>query len=705
MNLEQYVVKQGAFNSNAVREVLSLFDQDCTIPFIARYRKDKTNNMDELDLERIFQLKQKFLTLTQRKAHIIKSLEESGVQDKVLLQNIKDCFDLTNLEDLFLPYKKTRAKKSDLALASGLEPLAKMLMAQNNSDIESSAKKYICKEFTTADDVIDGALDIIALWFSENISNRNFLRNNFWNHGKMVSKVDKDAREDLKRKYSDYLDSTSSINRLASHRFLALKRAESEKVIKLSFKADRAFCIENLLKRVLKSNSSTAEFVKDGVGRAYSKSLLPSISKEIIKKAKEKADLTAINHFSSNLEQLLLSAPLGEKRVLALDPGFRSGCKLVCLDAQGKLLHNETIYPHTSREKGIMAAKKVKRLIEQYKIDVVAVGNGTAGKETFSFVKKQTIYSNTPVYLVDESGASIYSASAIARKEFPNFDITVRGAVSIGRRLMDPLAELIKIDPKSIGVGQYQHDVDQVALKESLNNTVVRCVNAVGININTASVHLLSYISGLSPKMAENIVQYREENGPFKTREDLLKVKGLGAKTFQQAAAFLRIKGGDNLLDNTWVHPEEYQEVTKLFRRLSIKDFRLERAQISTLKFEDLPKDISWGEYSFDAIKTALLKPGLDLRKEQSQGPMDNKLSSIADLELGMKVHGQVKNIVQFGAFVDIGIKENGLIHVSKLHNGFVDDIHQYIKLNQQVEATVVSIDIDQKRIGLSIID
>ncbi len=705
MILEEFIVKEGNFNAQGVQQVLSLFDQDCTIPFIARYRKDKTGNLDEVDLERIDQLRHRFAEIIQRKKHILKTLDESNIQDKGLIDSIENCFDLTHLEDLFLPYKKTRVKKSDVAIANGLEPLSKMIMAQNHSDIEGAANRFKCEAFPTVDEVMDGALDLIAVWISENISNRNFLRTNFWNHGQLKSKVHKEASTELQSRYKDYLDNTSSIKRIASHRFLALHRAENEKAIKLSFQADKAYCIENFHRRYIKSGSTTSTWVDKGILRAYSKSLLPNISKEVIKKAKESADEIAISHFGSNLEQLLLSAPLGEKRILALDPGFRTGCKLVCIDAQGSLLHNETIYPHTSREKGIMASKKLKRLIEVYKIEAIAVGNGTAGKETFSFVKKQTHYSKTPVYMVDESGASIYSASPLARKEFPSFDITVRGAVSIGRRLMDPLAELIKIDPKSIGVGQYQHDVDQLALKESLNNTVVRCVNAVGVNINTASEHLLSYISGLTPKLAEKIVQFREENGPFKSREELLKVKGLGAKTFQQAAAFLRVKGGSNILDNTWVHPENYEELNKLLKKLSIKDFRLEREKIRQLDFATLSSDLSWGEHTFNDIREALLKPGLDVRKDMEQVPLDNKLKDISDLEIGMKVQGQVKNIVQFGAFVDIGIKENGLIHVSKVHNGFVDDIHQYIKLNQIVEATVISVDLAQKRIGLSIIE
>ncbi len=705
MNIEEYIVEEGNFKIASVREVLALFDQDCTIPFIARYRKDKTGNLDELDLEKIEQLKLRFIEISQRKKHILKTLQESNIKDASLLDSINTCYDRTHLEDLFLPYKKSRVKKSDIAIANGLEPLAKMIMAQNNTGINSSSQRFVCDAFPSAEDVIDGALDIIAVWISEHISNRNFLRNNFWNHGHLVSKVHKDADGDLKRKYRDYLDASSSIKRLASHRFLALQRAEKEKAIKLSFQADKSYCLDYLNRRYLKEGSTTAELVQKGIARAFSKSLTPAISKEAIQKAKEIADKSAINHFSANLEQLLLSSPLGEKRILALDPGFRTGCKLVCIDAQGSLLHNETIYPHTSKEKAIMAAKKVKRLIELYKIEAIAVGNGTAGKETYSFVKKQAQYSRTAVYMVDESGASIYSASSIARKEFPNYDITVRGAVSIGRRLMDPLAELIKIDPKSIGVGQYQHDVDQGGLKDALDKTIERCVNAVGVNLNTASNYLLSHISGLSSKMAEKIVEHREENGPFKSREELLNVKGLGAKTYQQSAAFLRIKGGINSLDNTWVHPENYDELNNLFKALSVRDFRLERDKVKALQYETISDKVSWGIHTFKDIQNALLKPGLDVRKDLEQVPLDNKVNSIDDLAIGMKVRGQVKNIVQFGAFVDIGIKENGLIHVSKVHNGFVSDIHEYIKLNQMVEATVVSLDLAQKRIGLSIID
>ncbi len=705
MRIEQFIVEKSAFKSKAIQEVLSLFEQDCTIPFIARYRKDTTGNLDELDLEKIKILKQQFNELSKRKVNILKSLKDLEITDANLLNRINNCYDLTELEDLFLPFKKTRLKKSDIAISNGLEPLAKMIMAQNNSEIYSSSKRYICEAFPDNESVLDGALDIISVWIGEHISNRNFLRINFWNHGQLAAKVHPKATVEQKNKYKDYLDSTSSIKRLASHRLLALQRADAEKAIKLTFQADKAFCLSHLNQRYNKTSGYHAEIIQKGVARAYSKVLLPAISKETINKAKIKADEAAIIHFGSNLEQLLLSAPLGEKRILAIDPGFRSGCKVVCIDAQGALLHNENIYPHTSREKGIMASKKVKRLIEQYKIDAIAIGNGTAGKETYYFVKKQAQYSGTPVYMVDESGASIYSASALARKEFPNYDITVRGSVSIGRRLMDPLAELIKIDPKSIGVGQYQHDVDQTALKNALNQTVERCVNQVGVNVNTASDHLLSHISGLSVKMAERIIEYRLENGAFKTRKELLEVKGLGAKTYQQCAAFLRIKGGANSLDNTWVHPEDYEELNKLFGKLKIGDFRLEREKIKALNYNDINDLVSWGKHTFEDIKEALLKPGLDVRKDKEHVPLDNKISSIDDLEIGMKVNGQVKNIVQFGAFVDIGIKENGLIHVSKLHNGFVDDIHQYIKLNQQVTATVVSIDSSQKRIGLSLIE
>ena len=710
-----------------ISATLKLLSEDCTIPFISRYRKDQTGNLDEVQIENIFKLSKQYDEIVKRKESILKSIEEQGQLSPELKAKIEKSFDLQEIEVLYLPYKKKKKTKADVARENGLEPLAKLIMAQVNDDIDFISSKYLNKNVANEDDALQGARDIIAEWINENIYIRKNLRRLFQRNGIISTKVSKAKKEnatanpvrvekDESNKYSQYFDWAEPISKAPSHRLLAMLRAESEGFVKLNVAIEKDEALDFIEENVITNNHSEAKLhLELAIKDSYKRLLEPAIANEILQEAKAKADKTAINVFANNLSQLLLAPPLGEKRILAIDPGFRSGCKIVCLDEKGDLLYNETIYPHAPQNESVMAMKKIRSMVNAYNIEAISIGNGTASRETEFFIKKIAFDTRAKgeqgeakpiqVFVVSEAGASIYSASKIARDEFPNYDVTVRGSVSIGRRLSDPLAELVKIDAKSIGVGQYQHDVDQTKLKDELDSVVVRCVNSVGININTASKSLLSYVSGIGEKMAENIVQYRTENGAFEDRKQLKKVPRLGEKAYQQAAAFIRIKDGKNPLDNSAVHPEAYGIVEKMAKDLGIKISELiaNKEKISKIKLEDyITKEI--GILTLKDIVKELEKPGLDPRKSAKVFEFDPTVTSIKNLRLGMILPGIVNNITAFGCFVDIGIKESGLVHISQLKAGFVSDVNEVVKLHQHVQVKVVAVDEDRKRIQLTMV-
>ena len=708
MDKIQFIQQNISIQEKQINAVLQLFSEDCTIPFIARYRKDKTGNLGEVEIEQIQKLSKNFDEIQKRKESVLKSIEEQEKLTPELRAKIEQNFDLQEIEDLYLPFKKRRKTKADAAKEKGLEPLAKIIMAQkNSSDIEQAAQNYLNKEVSSVEEALQGARDIIAEWINENIFIRKNLRRVFQRKAVISSKVVKAKKEEEEaQKYAQYFDWSEPLNKIPSHRLLAMLRAEKEGFIKVSIDIDKeeifAFMEGSLVKT---ASPSCAEQIILAAQDAYKRLLEPSISNEILQEAKIKADEKAISIFSENLTQLLLASPLGEKRILAIDPGYRTGCKVVCLDEKGDLLHNETIYPHAPQKETATAMKKIRSMVEAYHIEAISIGNGTASRETEFFIKKIAFDRPLQVFVVSEAGASVYSASKIARDEFPDYDITVRGAVSIGRRLSDPLAELVKIDPKSIGVGQYQHDVDQTLLKEELDSTVVKCVNSVGININTASKSLLSYVSGIGEKLAENIVAYRTENGAFVDRNQIKKVPRLGEKAFQQAAAFIRIKDGKNPLDNSSVHPEAYKIVEKMAKDLGIKTIDLianeeKIKQITPEKYTT--EDI--GILGIKDILKELLKPGLDPRKTSKVFEFDPNIKTFEDLKSGMVLPGIVSNITAFGCFVDIGIKENGLVHISQLKDGFVSDPSEVVKLHQQVKVKIIEIDTERKRIALSMV-
>ena len=708
MDKIQFIQQNISLQEKQINAVLQLLSEDCTIPFIARYRKDKTGNLGEVEIEQIQKLSKNFDEIQKRKESVLKSIEEQEKLTPELRAKIEQNFDLQEIEDLYLPFKKRRKTKADAAKEKGLEPLAKIIMAQkNSSDIEQAAQNYLNKEVSSVEEALQGARDIIAEWINENIFIRKNLRRIFQRKAVISSKVVKTKKEEEEaQKYAQYFDWSEPLNKIPSHRLLAMLRAEKEGFIKVSIDIDKEEILTFMEGSLVKTASpSCAEQIILAAQDAYKRLLEPSISNEILQEAKIKADEKAISIFSENLTQLLLAPPLGEKRILAIDPGYRTGCKVVCLDEKGDLLHNETVYPHAPRKETATAMKKIRSMVEAYHIEAISIGNGTASRETEFFIKKIAFDRPLQVFVVSEAGASIYSASKIARDEFPDYDITVRGAVSIGRRLSDPLAELVKIDPKSIGVGQYQHDVDQTLLKEELDSTVVKCVNSVGININTASKSLLSYVSGIGEKLAENIVAYRTENGAFVDRNQIKKVPRLGEKAFQQAAAFIRIKDGKNPLDNSSVHPEAYKIVEKMAKDLGVKTIDLianeeKIKQISPEKYTT--EDI--GILGIKDILKELLKPGLDPRKTSKVFEFDPNIKIFEDLKTGMVLPGIVSNITAFGCFVDIGIKENGLVHISQLKDGFVSDPSEVVKLHQQVKVKIIEIDTERKRIALSMV-
>ena len=700
-----FIISQTKLPEQSVKNTIELLNEDCTIPFISRYRKERTGNLDEVQIGEIVKFKEQFEALEKRKIAILKALEEQEVLTSELKQKIEATQDLTALEDLYLPYKKSRKTKAEKARQNGLEPLAKIIMSQNANDVESMAYKYIKGDVKSADDALEGARHIIAEWINERSDIRNNIRRQLERFAMISTKVIKTKTSDENaQKFRDYFDWEENLSRIPSHRLLAILRAEKEGFIRVKIAIDDDRAIDNIERRIIKSNNACAEQIQLAIKDAYKRLLLPSLSNEALQIAKDKADESAISVFAKNLKQLLLGSPLGEKRVLAIDPGFRTGCKVVCLNAQGQLKYNETIYPHPPKSDSIGAMKKISSLCDAYKIEAIAIGNGTASRETEALIRKVHFKNDVQVFVVSEAGASIYSASKIAREEFPNYDVTVRGSVSIGRRLQDPLAELVKIDAKSIGVGQYQHDVDQTKLQKQLDVVVENCVNAVGVNINTASKSLLSYVSGIGPKLAENIFNYRNEKGVFTSRNDIKKVPRLGDKAFEQGAAFLRIKDAKNQLDDSAVHPESYSIVTKMAKDLgkSVQDLI---GNSELLKKIDLKRYCteSVGLLTLEDIIKELEKPGLDIREQAKVFTFNQNIKTINDLRVGQLLPGIVNNITNFGCFVDVGIKESGLIHVSNLSDSFVKDVNEHVSLHQQIIVKVLEVDIPRKRIQLKL--
>ncbi|KAB1231672.1 Tex family protein [Chryseobacterium viscerum] len=706
MTTVEFIQKQLNISEKSINNTLQLLAEDCTIPFISRYRKDKTGNLDEVQIEQISKISKQFEDIVKRKESILKSIEEQNALTPELQQRIEDSFDIQELEDLYLPFKKRKKTKADAAKEKGLEPLARIIMSQKNNDILFLASKYLNNEVASEEEALQGARDIMAEWINENMYVRKNLRRLFQRKAVVTSKVVKAKKdEEDAQKFSQYFEWEESLSRTPSHRLLAMLRAETEGFVKTNVGIDKEEAIDFIEKAIIKSNNESSDQIALAIKDSYKRLLEPAISNEALQEAKEKADQKAIEIFSGNLSQLLLAPPLGQKRILAIDPGYRSGCKVVCLDEKGDLLHNETLYPHAPQNESGMAMKKIRSMVNAYNIEAISIGNGTASRETEFFIKKIAFDKPLQVFVVSEAGASVYSASKIARDEFPTYDVTVRGAVSIGRRLSDPLAELVKIDPKSIGVGQYQHDVDQTQLKNELDSTVMKCVNSVGINLNTASKSLLSYVSGIGEKMAENIVNYRAENGAFEDRKQLKKVPRLGEKAFQQAAAFVRITNAKNPLDNSAVHPEAYGIVEKIAKDLGIKTNELiaNKEKIALVK----PESYITGEIGILGIKDILKeleKPGLDPRKAAKVFEFDPNVKSIKDLKAGMILPGIVNNITAFGCFVDLGIKESGLVHISQLKDGFVSDVNEVVKLHQHVRVKVTEVDEARKRVQLSMI-
>ncbi|WP_134343540.1 Tex family protein [Flavobacterium psychrophilum] len=713
----QVIAKQVATTPKNIESTVKLLNEDCTIPFISRYRKDTTGNLDEVFIEQIAKLNKEYDLIVKRKEGILKSIEEQKALTPELKQKIDNSFDLQEIEDFYLPYKKKKKTKADVARENGLEPLAKIIMNQKNDAVDFLATQYLNSNVINEEAALQGARDIIAEWVNENIYVRKQLRRLYERKATITTKVvKKKEEEEAAQKFNQYFEWSENLTKAASHRLLAMLRAEKEGFVKIKIEVDLDEAYDLIDEIIIKNtNSAAISHVQLAIEDSYKRLLTPAISNEALQEAKAKADANSIQVFANNLGQLLLAPPLGEKRILAIDPGFRSGCKIVCLDEKGDLLYNETIYPHAPQNETAMAMKKIKSMVNAYNIDAISIGNGTASRETEFFIKKIAFETRAvgeqgeakpvQVFIVSEAGASVYSASKIARDEFPNYDVTVRGSVSIGRRLSDPLAELVKIDPKAIGVGQYQHDVDQTKLKEELDNTVIRCVNSVGININTASKHLLSYVSGIGEKLAENIVQYRSENGPFENRKQLKKVPRLGEKAYQQGVAFIRIHNAKNPLDNSAVHPEAYAIVEKMAKdlKLSVHDLIANKEKTALIKPEHyITPEI--GLLTLKDIIKELEKPGLDPRKSAKAFEFDPNVKTIKDLRTGMILPGIVNNITNFGCFVDIGTKESGLVHISQLKAGFVSDVNEVVKLHQHVTVKVTEVDEDRKRIQLTMI-
>ncbi len=693
-----------------VEHCIELIGEGATVPFISRYRKERTGGLDEAQVGEIKHYHAKFEEMEKRKESILETISAAGKMTPELQKQIDECVDSVQLEDIYLPYRPKRRTRASIAKEKGLEPLASAIFECRCTSPASEAEKYITDDVTSAEDALGGARDIIAEWISEMAPVREGLRKSYSRYGKMTAKVASgvDTESEEAAKYRNYFTFSEDISRAASHRVLAVLRGASEGILSLKVDVDKDRQMDDIYAKVLRGRSrpsdKTALEIDYAVEDAYKRLLHPSIENEVLKAAKERADIESIRVFGENLRELLMAPPLGQKRVMAIDPGFRTGCKVVCLDAQGELLHNDTIYPHPPKNERSMAMRKISNMVESYRIEVIAIGNGTAGRETESFIKKLALPEGIKVYSVSEDGASVYSASSVAREEFPDYDVTVRGAVSIGRRIMDPLAELVKIDPKSIGVGQYQHDVDQTLLKDRLDSVVEGCVNNVGVNLNTASRHLLSYVSGIGPAMAKNILEYRTANGPFASRKELLKVKRLGDKVFEQCAGFLRISGAANPLDNTAVHPERYALVERMAKDCGVsvaeliadKDLRL---KISLEKYVD----DNVGMPTLADIMNELDKPGRDPRSSFKVLEFADDIHTIEDLKPGMELPGIVTNVTNFGAFVDFGIKQNGLIHISKLGRR-VASVADVLKVHQHVRVRVIDIDLQRNRIALELV-
>jgi uncharacterized protein len=708
MNAEyiQIIVKETGLREHQVENTLKLLENGATIPFISRYRKESTGGMDEVQVTQVSDALERLETLAKRKETVLSTIESQNKLTPELKGRIEHCWDSVELEDIYAPYKPHRKTRADAAREKGLEPLAEFVMKQNPYvPLEREAGKYVDKEkgVESVDDALQGAMDIIAEQVSLDESARNLVRNGYRRTARIYSKLVR-GKEAEAQKYRDWFDFNEPLNRCASHRLLAMRRGEAEGMLRVSIEIDDEKTADALSNRYVRGKSEASELVDEAVQDSYYRLLQPSIENEFSAYAKSQADAEAIRIFARNLEQLLMASPLGQKAVLGIDPGFRTGCKVVCLDAQGTLLHNEAIFPHPPHNEARQAAAKIQTLVEQYKIEAIAIGNGTAGRETKEFVEKLRLPKGVQIFSVNEDGASIYSASKTARDEFPDYDVTVRGAVSIGRRLMDPLAELVKIDPSSIGVGQYQKDVNQTELKHSLDQTVISCVNRVGVNLNTASTHLLTYISGLGPQLAQNIVDYRTENGPFSSRKELMKVPRLGSKAFEQAAGFLRVPGSDQPLDNSAVHPESYAIVEKMAKDLGCKVEDL-------MKSPELRAKIDINRYVTDKVGIPTLtdimqeleKPGRDPRGPLKKFEFSNEVHTIEDVKPGMELPGIVNNITNFGAFVDIGVHVKGLIHISQLAPGkFIKDPTQVVSLQQQVMVKVLDVDLERQRISLT---
>ena len=710
--MKQIYIKNIAYRVDVrewqVENCINLFSEGATIPFISRYRKERTGGLDEVAVAEIKHWNDVFAEMEKRKETILETISQAGALTADLRKKIEDCVEARELEDLYLPYRPKRRTRAVVAKEAGLEPLADKMYNVSLVDPVPEAKKFVGDKVASVDEALAGARDIIAERLSETASVRETLRQIFKTR-RIVTKATKKATGPEAMKYKSYFDYSESLDRIAPHRLLAILRAEEEGILSLKIDADAEKCGKKLYYDFCQERrypaQPLAEHMHMAFDDAYKRLLEPSISNEVMKEAKEKADIESIRIFGENLRQLLLAAPVGQKRVLAIDPGFRTGCKVVCLDSQGNLVHNEAIFPHPPANEKIKAIQAVSEMVKKYNIEVIAIGNGTAGRETEEFIKRVPLPTGVRVFSVSEDGASIYSASEVAREEFPDYDVTVRGAVSIGRRIMDPLAELVKIDPKSLGVGQYQHDVDQTLLRETLDNTVVSCVNNVGVNLNTASSYLLSYVSGIGPALADNIVEYRSENGPYASRKDLLKVKRLGAKAFEQCAGFLRIHGAKNPLDNSAVHPEAYHIVDKMARDLGVTTKELVGnadlcSRIDPAKYVD-------GDFGLPTVTDIiqeLRKPGRDPRESAQEFEFAHDIRTIEDVKTGMELPGIVTNITAFGAFVDIGIKQNGLIHASQMGVKGMADPSKILKLRQQIKVQVTSVDLDRLRIGLRLV-
>lgn len=707
MDIKTYaniIAKKLNLNGRYVENTLQLLEEGCTIPFISRYRKERTGNMDEVQIAAISETNDKLKDIDKRKETVVKTITEQGKMTDELQRRIEDCWDANELEDIYMPFKPKRRTKAQMARELGLEQLSVILMMQRESNPETAAKRFVKEGVKDVAAAIKGAQDIIAETVSEDERSRQQVRSAFRREAIISSKVVK-AKADTEEaaKFSDYFDFSEPLKRCSSHRLLAMRRGENEGILRISISADDEGCIDRVKRFFVRGYGKCSSLVGEAVEDSYKRLLKPAIETEFANLSKEKADEEAINVFTENLRQLLLSAPLGQKRVMGVDPGFRTGCKVVCLDEQGNLLHHEAIFPHPPVNKPQQAAQQVEKMVERFNIEAIAIGNGTASRETTAFIKSLHFNHDVKQFVVSEDGASVYSASKTAREEFPDEDVTVRGAVSIGRRLMDPLAELVKIDPKSIGVGQYQHDVDQTKLKKSLDLTVESCVNTVGVNLNTASQHLLTYVSGLGPTLAKNIVEYRKENGAFTSRAQLKKVSRLGPSAFEQCAGFLRISGAKNPLDNSAVHPESYKIVEQMAKdcHCTVSDLIKDKKKRESIDIKRYITDTIGIPTLTDIIKE-LEKPGRDPREQIEAFEFDKNVTTVDDLMEGMILPGIVTNITNFGAFVDVGVHQDGLVHISQLADRYVSDPTQVVKLHQHVKVRVVEVDRKRNRISLS---